>query len=169
MGTKVTEDLRRKTNGTPVSRDLRTTPETTGEMVNRFLQSDPIGYLASGIGSFFEDQGHFYGSRPEDADILNRVTELFRFDPSVGAGEVQDMIGGYRSELTSFLPSVQQYGVGFEGFGGRQKAMQTERTGAYSEIDRASTDIASSEQDRQMAELIAYLTQLETQGGVKFT
>jgi hypothetical protein len=46
--------------------------------------------------------------------------------------------------------------------------MQTARTGAYSGIERAATDIASAEQDRQMAELIQYLTQLETQGGVEF-
>jgi hypothetical protein len=79
------------------------------------------------------------------------------------------MIRGYRSEFTGLLPNVQQYGAGFSEFGKREKDIQTARTGAYSEIDRASTDIASSEQDRQMAELIQYLTQLETQGGVKFT
>jgi hypothetical protein len=117
---------------------------------------------------FLERGFELYGGRPEDEDILNKVKRLFAFDPSVGAGEVQDIIGGYRSELTSFLPSVQQYGVGFEGFGGRQQAMQTARTGAYSGIERAATDIASAEQDRQMAELIQYLTQLETQGGVEF-
>ena len=118
---------------------------------------------------FLERGFEIYGGRPEDEAILNRVRELFGFDPSVGAGEVQDIIGGYRSELTSFLPSVQQYGGGFEGFGGRQQAMQTARTGAYSGIDRAATDIASAEKDRQMAELIQYLTQLETQGQVEFT
>ena len=118
---------------------------------------------------FLERGFELYGSRPEDEDILNKVKRLFAFDPSAGAGEVQDIIRGYRSELTSFLPSLQQYGGGFEGFGGRQQAMQTARTGAYSGIDRAATDIASAEQDRQMAELIQYLTQLETQGGVKFT
>ena len=118
---------------------------------------------------FLERGFDIYGSRPEDADILNRVTELFGFDPSVGTGKIQDMIRGYTSDLTGLMPSIQQYGGGFEGFGGRQQAISTARTGAYSEIDRASTDIASSEQDRQMAELIQYLTQLETQGGVKFT
>jgi hypothetical protein len=127
------------------------------------------GAIGTVSPSFLDRAFNLYGGRPEDADILNRITELYDFDPSVGAGEVQDMIGGYRSELTSFLPSVQQYGGGFEGFGGRQQAMQTARTGAYSGIDRAATDIASAEQDRQMAELIQYLTQLETQGGVEFT
>ena len=119
--------------------------------------------------SFLQKGFNLYGGRPEDAAILNRVTELFDFDPSVGAEKVQDMIGGYTSDLTGLMPSIQQYGGGFEGFGGRQQAISTARTGAYSEIDRAATDIASSEQDRQMAELIQYLTQLETQGGVKFT
>mgnify|MGYP003111000141 CR=1 FL=1 len=118
---------------------------------------------------FLERGFDIYGSRPEDAAILNRVTELFGFDPSVGTGKIQDMIRGYSSEFTGLLPNVQQYGAGFAEFGGREKDIQTARTGAYSEIDRASTDIASSEQDRQMAELIQYLTQLETQGGVKFT
>jgi len=119
--------------------------------------------------SFLQRGFDIYGGRPEDADILNRVTELFGFDPSVGTGKIQDMIRGYRSEFTGLLPNVQQYGAGFSEFGKREKDIQTARTGAYSEIDRASTDIASSEQDRQMAELIQYLTQLETQGGVKFT
>ena len=119
--------------------------------------------------SFLQRGFDIYGGRPEDADILNRVTELFGFDPSIGAGEVQDMIGGYRSDLSSLLPSVQQYGAGFTEFGKREKDIQTARTGAYSGIDRAATDIASAEQDRQMAELIQYLTQLETQGGVEFT
>ena len=119
--------------------------------------------------SFLQRAFNLYGGKPKDADILNRVKELYDFDPSVGAGEVQDIIGGYTSELTSFLPSVQQYGGGFEGFGGRQQAMQSARTGAYSGIDRAATDITSAQKDKQMAELIQYLTQLETQGGVEFT
>ncbi len=119
--------------------------------------------------SFLRRAFNLYGGKPKDADILNRVKELYDFDPSVGAGEVQDIIGGYTSELTSFLPSVQQYGGGFEGFGGRQQAMQSARTGAYSDINRAATDIASAQKDKQMAELIQYLTQLETQGGVEFT
>ena len=89
MGTKVTEDLRRKTNGTPVSRDLRTTPETTGEMINRFLQSDPIGYLASGLGSFFEDQGRFYGSRSED-EVRNDPDDKFGLREGL-----YDLTGGY--------------------------------------------------------------------------
>ena len=74
-----------------------------------------------------------------------------------------------RSQLTSFLPSVQEYGGGFEGFGGRKKAEDTARLGAYTNIDRAATDIASTQDEQQLASLIAYLTQLETTGGVKFT
>ena len=56
MGTKVTEDLRRKTNGTPVSRDLRTNPETWGEYLldeDRFYRS-PIKKAAFGLANFFE-------------------------------------------------------------------------------------------------------------------
>ena len=128
------------------------------------------GYGTQSLPSpFLQRAFSLYGGKPKDADILNRIKELYDFDPSVGAGEVQDIIGGYRSELTSFLPSLQQYGGGFEGFGGRQQAMQTARTGAYSGIERAATDIASEQKDRQMAELIQYLTQLETQGQVEFT
>jgi hypothetical protein len=74
-----------------------------------------------------------------------------------------------RSGLTSFLPSVQEYGGGFEGFGKRKKAMDTARMGAYSGIDRAATDIASTQGEQQLASLIQYLTQLEIQGGVEFT
>jgi len=147
------------------------------EKSKSYLEGGDTGYSApSGTStaqsytpSFLQKGFDLYGGRPEDAAILNRVTELFGFDPSVGAEKVQDMIGDYRSNLTGLMPSVQQYGGGFEGFGGRQQAVSTARTGAYSGIDRAATDIASSEQDRQMSELIAYLTQLETQGGVEFT
>ena len=89
MGTKVTEDLRRKTNGTPVSRDLRTTPETTGEMISRILQSDPVGYAASGIASFLQDQGRFYGSRSED-EVRNDPDDKF----SLREG-LYDLTGGY--------------------------------------------------------------------------
>ena len=91
MGTKVTEDLRRKTNGTPVSRDLRTNPETMSEYLldeDRFYRN-PIKNIAAGLGSFFEDQGYFYGSRPEDE---------VRGDPDDKFGlreGLYDLTGGY--------------------------------------------------------------------------
>ena len=70
MGTKVTEDLRRKTNGTPVSRDLRTNPETMSEYLldeDRFYRN-PIKNIAAGLGSFFEDQGYFVGLEDDFED-----------------------------------------------------------------------------------------------------
>ena len=137
--------------------------------------SDETGATGGGMGarlggsSFLDRAFELYGGTPEDADILNRVTELYDYDPSIGAGQVSDLTMDARSQLTSFLPSVQEYGGGFEGFGGRKKAEDTARLGAYTNIDRAATDIASTQDEQQLANLIAYLTQLETTGGVKFT
>jgi hypothetical protein len=138
--------------------------------------SDETGATGGGMGapslggsSFLDRAFELYGGRPEDEDILNRVTELYDYDPSIGAGQVSDLTMDARSQLTSFLPSVQEYGGGFEGFGGRKKAEDTARLGAYTNIDRAATDIASTQDEQQLASLIAYLTQLETTGGVKFT
>lgn len=128
-----------------------------------------MGAPSLGGSSFLDRAFELYGGRPEDEDILNRVTELYDYDPSIGAGQVSDLTMDARSQLTSFLPSVQEYGGGFEGFGGRKKAEDTARLGAYTNIDRAATDIASTQDEQQLASLIAYLTQLETTGGVKFT
>ena len=68
MGTKVSEDLRKKKNkGTPVSRDLITNPETWSEYLSdedRFYRS-PLKKAAAGLAGFFSDQSDLYGRTNE--------------------------------------------------------------------------------------------------------
>ena len=97
MGTKVSEDLRKKkSKGTKVSRDLRTNPETWGEYLldeDRFYRS-PIKKAAFGLANFFEDQADFYG-RPKSPTAEQDMRDKSWGDMYSPREALYDLTGGY--------------------------------------------------------------------------
>ena len=97
MGTKVSEDLRKKkSKGTKVSRDLRTNPETWGEYLldeDRFYRS-PIKKAAFGLANFFGDQADFYG-RPKSPTAEQDMRDKSWGDMYSPREALYDLTGGY--------------------------------------------------------------------------
>ena len=116
------------------------------------------GYSPSdSINQYYET----FGYEPTDEKTKKQFEKLYAYDPTEALGDVSQLRTDISQELGTATADTSSYGVGFKGFGGRQKAMEDVRTSAQRAYETDSMGIMEASKADSEADALQFLAGLQ--------